>query len=177
MISLSIVSSLTVTNRGEIFCFVFTVNKDFFIIILKCFSLQSYELQPGFRRLQDHTGMELSRLPVQYNQNFHTNRSALWEWENSIVFLPVQFLTFLAWPSKRRVPQIWWGLCEVDPGGEILTSAGSIFHLKSLETDLQIISKGCSFYQMVVGWRSFTTDLGQTWIRDQEMKGSISHYQ
>lgn len=157
------------------FRFVFMVNNYFFIF--KCFSFQSYGLQPGFMRLQDHTGMEPPRLPVQYNHKFTTNRSALWERENSILSLPVQFLTFLAWPSKRRVPQIWWGLCEVDPGGEILTSAGSIFHLKSLETDFQIISKDCSFYQMVVGWLSFTTDLGQAWTRDQEMKGSISHYQ
>lgn len=156
-------------------CFVFTVNKDFLFLNIFPFRVMGFnQVSWDFRIVQAQNCPDCSS--VQYNQNFTTNRSALWEWENSILSLPVQFLTFLVWPSKRRLPQIW-GLCEVDPGGEILTSSGSIFHLKSLETDLQIISKDCSFYQMVVGWLSFTTDLGQTWTRDQEMKGSISHYQ
>lgn len=160
------------------FCFVFTVNKGFFIF--KCFSLSVTSQSSGSNQGSwDYTTIQTAELSRgrQYNQNFTTNRSSLWEWEDSIVSLPVQFLTFIMWPSKRRVPQIWWVLCEADPRGEILTLAGSIFHPKSLETGLQIIYSACSLYQMVGSWLSFTTDLGQTWTRDQEMKGFISHYQ
>lgn len=157
------------------FCFVFTVNKDF-LKFLNVFPFRVMGFSHGlwdFRIIQAWNCpdclcsiTQISLQTVQLCGN-----------EQTVLPLPVQFLTFLAWPSKRRVPQIWWGLCEVHPGGEILTSAGSIFHLKSPETDPQTISKDCSFYQMVLGWLSFTTDLGQTWTRDQEMKGFISHYQ
>lgn len=173
MISLRIVSSLTVTNWGEIFCFVFTVNKDFFFNVFPFRVMGFNQGSWDFRITQAWNCPDclcsITKISPQTDQPCGNERAVL--------SLRVQFLTFPAWPSKRRVPQIWWGLCEVDPGGEILTSAGSIFHLKSLETDPQIISKDCSFHQMVVGWLSFTTDLGQTWTRDQEMKGSISHYQ
>lgn len=140
--------------------------------------LSAIRLQPGFVRLPRPYRPWNCQRGRQYNQNFTTNTSCLQEWEDRIVSLPVLLLPFIMWPSKRRVPQIWWVLCEVDPGGEILTSTGSIFHPKSLETDLkslllqgaQLVSDG-SWLTFIYYWLRSNVDQRS---RDERLYISLS---
>lgn len=140
-------------------------------------TLQQFDWNQGSWDFKTIQTMELSR-SIQYNQNFTTNRSCLQEWEDGTASACSILALYHATIQKEGAPNlmgfVWSGPWRWNSDLNRVNISSKIPWDRPPN---HYLCKAYSLYQMVASWLSFTTDLGQTWTRDQEMKGSISHYQ